>query len=805
MKHIHSAILLLALVFCSSIQAQDAKSYSEFVARKELHDGYFPILFDDATGKVFLVIPAGREEFIFQGSLPRGLGSNDVGLDRGQLGETRLVKFERVGDKVLLRQLNTNYRAVSENPAERMAVEQAFGSSVIWGFKVAFRDTARTIVDYTPFLLSDIHRVVATLKSTQQGDFKLDESRSAPYLPRTKAFPQNSELEATLTFTGDKPGSEVRSVAPEATSFSVGVHHSLIALPPLGYEPRRFVPYSGFWSVDYVDYAQPLGADLVQRYIPRHRLKKKDPAAARSEPIEPIVYYLDPGTPEPIRSALLDGARWWNQAFEAIGYTNAFQVRMLPDDVDPMDVRYNVIQWVHRSTRGWSYGSSVIDPRSGEIIKGHVTLGSLRVRQDELIAQGLLSPFGAANGDTAAIQSMALARLRQLAAHEVGHTLGISHNFAASRNNRASVMDYPHPRLRPTADGASVDISNAYGVGLGPWDNYVIAYGYSDVAKGDEARFLADLVARTQQSGLRYVTDQDSRSIESFNSVSALWDDGDDALAEFDNLLNVRRIALGRFGADSIPAGTPWSELAKVVVPVYYLHRYQVEAVAHLVGGVDFSYAIKGDRLPTTASPVSAPTQSAAVDALLRALSPEVLALDPKLVSLIAPPAYGYSASRENPPSRTAGAFDPVTLAEAAGEHVLTQLLAPARLARMQIQHTLDDSTPSNRELFDRLIDKSVRSEILAGLAGQVQQRINLLVVERMLMLAYGDAAVSETRSAARASTQALADWLASHSKRRQANAAHYRLLADMIDKATRDQSFKRRGDVAAMPPGSPI
>lgn len=798
-----SMMAFLLLTFAYVCLGAEADTYAKFAKDLERRDGFFPILIDDKNGKVLVEIPRGRGEFIFQGSLPRGLGSNDIGLDRGQLGDTRLVVFERIGKRVLLKQLNTLYRAMSDNAAERASVAEAFAASVLFGFNVEFSDAERVVIDYTPFLLSDTHKVVRQLKQAKQGDFRLEPERSAPYLARTKAFPKNSELEAMLTFSSSEPGSEVVSVAPDPTSFTVHSHHSLIEAPPPGFQMRAYNPNSGYWAFDMIDFSQPIDRSPQRRTITRHRLEKKDPSAARSEAVEPIVYYLDPGAPEPVRSALLEGASWWNSAFEAIGFIDAFQVRMLPEDADPMDVRYNVIQWVHRSTRGWSYGSSVTDPRTGEIIKGHVTLGSLRDRQDVLIAQTLTSPFGAASEDASALTNMALARLRQLSAHEVGHTLGIAHNFAASLSNRGSVMDYPHPRI--AAGGANgPTLADAYGVGLGPWDKFVIAYGYTPLSTEQESRALAAMLDTVQKSGLRFVTDEDSRSVESFNASGHLWDEGTNVLDAFAHSMAIRKAALTRFGAASIRNGTPWSELANVLVPLYYSQRYQTEATARLIGGVDFNYAVKGETLPLANKPVDGPTQLRAIDALLASIAPQTLALDPKLVQLIPPPAYGYNRTRESPPQRVGGALDPVTMAEAAAEHALLQMLAPARLARLQQQHSLDPAIADVSSLFERIVAQTIRAPRLTGLASEIQQRTDVLVVEHLLRSSYDEAAVPEVQAAARAACRDLLGWLGK-APATGASRAHHRYLADLIDKALADKKFERRKNVAQMPPGQPI
>ena len=800
-------VLCICSVLSTQVLAKTETTYADFIKGKQHHQGYFSFYLDDKTGKVFLEIENFQQEFLFQSGLPHGVGSNDIGLDRGQLGDTRLVRFEKVGEKVFLRQLNTYYRADTDNELEKQAIDEAFASSIIWGFKVSKNsaDNSRTLIDYTPFLLSDIHNLSEQLKRRKQGSYSIDATRSGVYAKRTKAFPNNTELEATVTYKGSKAGAHLRSVTPDASAVTVNLHHSLVKLPDDGYKTRQFHPYSGFWENSYADYASAIDEPLIKRNIPRHRLNKKNPQAKVSEAVEPIIYYLDAGVPEPVKSALLDGARWWDQAFSAIGYENAFQVKMLPSDADPMDVRYNVIQWVHRATRGWSYGSSVIDPRTGEIIKGHVTLGSLRVRQDYLIALGLTSPFKTIDTDTSAMKEMALARIRQLSAHEVGHTLGIAHNFAASVNDRASVMDYPHPLI--TIKDDQISLENAYAEDIGDWDKFVIAYGYADVEKAQEGQYLAELVKSTQQKGLEYVSDPDARPKSGSHATGHLWDNGKNAAAELTRVLEVRKLALENFGLNSIPVGTPMSELEQVLVPIYNFHRFQVEATAKRIAGVDYGYQLRSKEFTNQQKMVSGKSQHAALKALLLTLSPDTLTLPAEITALIPPKAYGYSRNRESFISNTGLTFDPISAAEASAKHTLSLLLNAERLARLQQQTMLDDDIPSVGQLFNELIDATLQADAEKSTALLVQQRVNQQLVEHLLALWHSQNVVPEVRAEVYLTLTELSQWLSDKRSTRKyrGSRAQFTLLANQINYSLSHDKLSTPVSKIKLPPGSPI
>jgi hypothetical protein len=652
--------------------------------------GFFDFTWDEKEGKIWLdVSDKWNLEFLYVNALSAGVGSNDIGLDRNQLGKDRIVKFIRVGPKALLIEPNYQYRAVSQNTQERLAVEEAFAQSVIWGFKIEEKGGKR-VIDLTPFLTRDAHQVVNTLDEKKQGTYKQDEIKSAVRLERTKSFPKNTEFDALVTFTGKADGAWIKSVTPDPNQITVGIHHSFIALPEAGYTPRKYDPRSGFIPMSFYDYAVPIDESVEQKYIVRHRLEKQNPELPVSEAVEPIIYYIDKGCPEPIRSALIEGASWWNQAFEAAGYLNAFQVKDLPPDADPLDVRYNVINWVHRSTRGWSYGTSVVDPRTGEIIKGHVLLGSLRVRQDYLIAQGLAGEFDKDSSNTEMLVDMALARLRQLSAHEVGHTIGLMHNFAASTNDRASVMDYPHPYVTLDTSGR-MDFSRAYATGIGAWDKQAIKFGYQDFPPNtDEQAGLEMIIRETLVAGLKYISDADARPAGGAHPEAHLWDNGDDAIAELQRIMEVRRIALQGFGEQRIPMGAHVAYLEELLVPLYYAHRYQVEAVAKLIGGVDYTYQERGDGQhgPRIVDPLM---QEGAKRALLQTLLPSNLEMESEILKLIPPRPAGYSSHRELFSGHTGLTLDPLAAAESIVSHTLGLMLHPQRLARIHGM-SLDES-----------------------------------------------------------------------------------------------------------------
>jgi Met-zincin/Domain of unknown function (DUF5117) len=806
-------LFAVAAVTCalSAPQARAAdtpQTLSQKVAGMERKDGYFPLDWDAKAGKLYLEISRFDQDFLLLDQLPYGMGSNDIGLDRGQLGRGRVVHFSRIGGKVLLIEPNLAYRSSAKDPDERMAVTQSFAESVLWGFTVDAEEKDRVLVDATSFFLRDAHGVGEALQVTGQGTYRIDASRSAIALDNTKAFPKNTEVEAMLTFAseGMPKGEYVPEVTPDPHAITIREHTSMIELPEAGYKPRQFDPRAGYFGVGYRDYSAPLGEPLDQRFIARHRLEKNDPNAAVSEPVKPIVYYVDRGAPEPIRSALVEGASWWAQAFEAAGFKNAFKVEVLPEGADPMDIRYNMIQWVHRYSRGWSYGEAVTDPRTGEIIKGQVTLGSLRSRQDFMIAEALLAPYADGKPIPKDMEAMVLARTRQLAAHEVGHTLGLMHNFAASSvAPGTSVMDYPHPWVTLDANGRP-ELSHAYAIGIGAWDKAAIRYGYAQFAPGADEHAALDKILRDDEAGgLRYITDEDARPLGGAHPYAHLWDNGGNAPSELTRILSVRKAALARFGEDAIRTGTPMAQLEDTFVPLYLLHRYQTEAAAKSIGGLNYRYAVRGDG--GMATELIAPDQQReALKAVLETLSPENLTLSESLLKIFPPRPPDYPRTRESFGAHTGLTFDAMGPVESAAGLTCSLLFHPARASRLVEDHARDENQPGLEEVLDAVLAATWKSPRQSGLAAQTQFSVENIVLDHLLGLAADKQASGEARAIARAKATELKGWLESQAVVPDSGLKAHRAAGEAeIERFLRDPEKFAPSPELPTPPGQPI
>ena len=653
------------------------------------YQGFMDFSYNDDSGKIILEIDNLDNEFLYINSLSRGVGNNDLGLDRGQLGNSRIVYFTKRGNKILLIQPNLRYISNSSNELENKAVEEAFARSVLFGFDIVEKSTDSYKIDLTPFLLNDAHGVSQRLRFSNSGSYSLNKSMSAVDLERTKAFPNNIEFDVLLTFTGNPSGSLVRSVTPTASNLTVNQHHSFVKLPDDNYNKRKFDPRSGSNPFIVYDYSTPIDEKLEQRFIVRHRLNKKNPNDETSEPVEPIIYYIDNGTPEPVKTALIEGGNWWNQAFESAGYKNAFRIEVLPEDADPMDVRYNLIQWIHRSTRGWSYGASIVDPRTGEIIKGQVSLGSLRVRQDYMILSGLVdNPNDIQNKSL--IKKTSLDRIRQLSAHEIGHTLGFAHNYISSANNRSSVMDYPHPKI-DLVDG-KISIADAYSENIGDWDKVSVEYAYRDFPNTkNENNELDKIINEAQKNSLYFLSDSDSRPVGSANPFSHLWDNGELPYKELNKLLKVRDLALKNIDLDNLVDGEPYDRIEDILVPIYMLHRYQIEAAAKAIGGVDYLYFVKNNNNDKVKF-VDSKLQRKSLESLLSVLKPKNLVLPNNLIDILSPRSFRNPRTRENFVSNTGVAFDYINTSSSLINHTLTFLLNPERINRINQQNIFGDN-----------------------------------------------------------------------------------------------------------------
>ncbi|MCL1048599.1 zinc-dependent metalloprotease [Shewanella abyssi] len=792
------AIALATVPLTSSYAATNTTS---IIKKSQAATGFINLFYQKSSGDLYIEANKLNQPFLLLTSLPHGVGSNDIGLDRGQLGRTRMVQFERHGPYLILKQLNTAYRASTDNAAEQRAVKEAFAESILWRGKVV--TGKRNIVAINDLVVNDLHGISDVLEQTKQGSYTLDKTKSLILPEGVKSFERNSDVDVLLTFNSAKEGNYVAQVTPDAKHMSVRLRYSFIALPEEQYQTRAYHPMSGYLSDDYLDYGTRVDQDIRQRLLLRHRLEKVTPGAAPSQVIKPITYYLDPGVPEPIRSALLEGASWWEDAFTDAGFINGFKVELLPEDADPQDVRYNVIQWVHRATRGWSYGSAVTDPRTGEIIKGHVTLGSQRVRQDHLIARGLTAGWEDRAAADDAAMALSLARIRQLAAHEVGHTLGLDHNFAASSNSNASVMDYPHPMI--TINGGKIDITQPYDEGIGVWDKYTVAYGYGEYSDQEQEKTaLTDMRADVERQGLRYIGEADSRSAGASNAYASLWDNGNDPVAELSRLSAVRAKAIEDFSAEALLAEQPKGELSDAFVPIYLLTRFQITAAAKFIGGTDYTY---GDGVDGQSWHYLAPAlQQQALQAVLATIAPSELTITESLQQRLVPKAGNYSHTRESFHSGLGVVADPLGMAEVLSRHALAQIFVPERLNRVNQAYLNDKEQWSVSKVTDKVLAKTVFADMPTGAELGVWMRVNAVTLDVLLQAYHND----KTRPEVKAQLAERLNYTIKQLKRKVKRvsayqAAHFAWLQQGIEKGLNDAKVKLIAKPLPMPPGSPI
>ncbi len=793
----------LVLFLISSLSfAQALPGIDEVVADFDAMEGYFTIYWDEGEGKLYWEFGKLDTEFLYQVSMGSGLGSNPVGIDRGQLRGTYLLSAKRIGPKLLLEEPNYRYRATSDNELERQAVRDAFAPSVIWGFEIIAADEDAVLVDATDFFLRDARNVTGQIASRGQGNFSLDESRSAIFLDNTNAYPENVEVESLLTFTSANPGNLVNAVAATGNAVTLRQHHSIIKLPDDNYQVRYADPRIGTNGPTIQDYGTSIDNDMRLRLVARHRLEKRDPTAAMSEAIEPIVYYVDSGTPEPIKTALIEGAAWWNQAFEAAGFIDAFQVRELPEGADAQDIRYNMIHWTHRRTRGYSYGGSVQDPRTGEIIKGNVNLGSLRLRQDYLMGQGLVPGFEyleTAADNNAASVNMSLDRVRQLSAHEVGHTLGFPHNYLASAYGRESVMDYPAPLVEITDDG-KLDLSNAYPQRIGEYDKLAVRYAYEQFPPGaDEEEELQKIVQESLDRGLIFMAHNNNNFVGAGHQFASVWDNGDNLVDHLKHEIEVRRIGLENFGESLIRDGEPTSNLEVVLLPLYMHHRFQLNAAAQTIGGADYRYTRRGDgQVPITI--IDPEEQRDALETVLSTLSVDFLALPNRILELLPPAAYRYNQG-EVIPGRTGLLFDPLGAAEASAYLSVRSILHPARMARLVAYGSMGDY-PDLEEVVDRLVEFTWESD--AADSEYQQQILNVVqrvTVDMMMIQAVNEDSSGESKAVLADRLNSLADGL---EDKRNASA-HEKTVAADIRRWQQDPIAATPAPPLRMPAGDPI
>lgn len=768
----------------------------------ERRDGFIPVYLDERQGRVFLEIPRDSMRVLAFFMQSTGLGSNPIGIDRAANGPDHVARFDRNGDRVLVVFENWNYRGESaRDPMLARTVAESFPSSTVAALPLVAVEGGRLLVDATDFAYRDWLDVAGTLARSNEGNYTLARDRSSIDRAYTKAFPENTEIDVALTFAVQgRPGSTVSSIVPDGRAFTLRQHISFVQLPDAGYRPRMVDPRVGFFGITFKDYAQPIQGSLEQRWIARHRLERVNPADPNSPFKKPIVYYIDPGIPEPLRTATVEGARFWEEAFNRAGLRGGFRVEMLPADADPMDARYNAVMWVNRNERGWSFGGSQGDPRTGEIIKGVAHMDSHRNRTDYNIYASLVGAQPAA-ADTAFV----LGRIRQVTSHEIGHTLGLAHNFIASTYERGSVMDYPAPRVRLNAAG-EIDLSSAYDRGPGEYDVWAIRWGYGIFPPASERDSLNAIVREGLNKGYLFLSDADARPDFASDPRTNLWDDAASELEFLRHQTDVRRAAMRRFGLANLRPGEPVALLQERFAPLYFFHRFAINSAARAIGGLEYSNAVAGDGQQAT-RPVSAARQRSVLAMLTAALQPSELAIPDTVLTLLGPRPFTYGGSVELFGTRTRPAFDELGAARTLAQMIVDAVLQRERAARLVQQSAHGDRPLTLAETIDALVDATwggaaAASPKLAALK-RVTQRA---VADRLIALAADSGAAPEVRAIAEYKIAELLPRARGQSRSGSVAArAHFASIAGDFTRWIERRELPTPSPALRPPPGDPF
>jgi len=782
--------------------AAPATSIAARTAGFARQDGFIPVYTDARQGRLLLELPRDSMRALFFVTQATGLGSNPVGIDRGANGPDQVARFDREGDRVLLVFENWNYRSSdTTNGAHRRTVAEAFPPSTVAALPLLAEEGGRLLVDATELAFRDWTDVAGAVARANQGSYSLARERSSLVRERIRAFPDNTEIDVALTFAmaGGRPGNVMSQLLADPRAFTLRQHLSLVRLPDTSYRPRAHDPRTGYFGISFHDFAQPIQRPLVQRWIARHRLERANPSDPRSPIREPIVYYVDRGIPEPVRSATLEGARFWVDAFDQAGLRGGFRVELLPEDADPMDARYNVVQWVNRNERGWSIGGALSDPRTGEIVKGMARMDSHRARTDYNLYAGLLGA-AAASADTAFV----LARVRQVTAHEIGHTLGLAHNYIASTYERGSLMDYPPPRVRLSPAG-DIDVAQAYDVGPGEFDVWAVRWGYGVFPPQSERDSLDAIVREGLRKGFLFLSDADARPDFAADPRTNLWDDAATAAEFFGHQTAVRRAAMRRFGLRNIRPGDPIALLQERFAPVYFMHRFAINSLAKAIGGVEYANAVSGD-LQQVTRPVDAARQREALRLLLGALRPEELAIPDTVLTLLGPGAGQVTPNVELFGSRTRPVFDELGAARTLAQMVVDAVLQRERAARL-VQQGARGAAPTLAQVMDELVRTSWVVEVPdAPKQAALQRVVQRAVLDRLLLLAADEEASPDVRAMAEHRVHGLGIYLKNRPPvRGEETAAHrHAALAD-IQRWTERRELPKLTPALVAPPGDPF